>query len=284
MLIMMGALCLVVSGFAQVDSSGNRVDTVRNGETTTDSTTMSADTIRVGNMIIIKDRKRDGDRAESITRQRSNDNVSTSWLAFDIGFSRVDDNTNYPSAIAAGLLPAGAGEDWFDQRGGKSINIGIWIFNQRVNLAKHVLNFKYAVGLELNNYRYRENILFQKTSPPLVLLSAKDFKKNKLAADYLTVPLMLNLNFRPGHRQQFDISAGISVGYLYSSRQKTVGGGDGKTKYRDNFELRPWKLAYVGEVGLGDIKLYGSYAFKSMFKNTLDQTPFTIGLRISNPN
>lgn len=281
-LILMGALCLAFIGFAQSNSSENdETDTIPNS-VTKDSVTIKADTIRIGDMIIIKDGKSRGH--ESWGKHRShNDNVATSWFAFDIGVSRVNDRTNYTQAVANGLLPAGANDEWFDQRGIKSTNIGIWIFNQRIKLTKDFLSLKYSVGLELNNYRYKENILFQENNPPLVLMSAKQFRKNKLAADYLTVPLMLNFNFVPGRKQQFDLSAGVSIGYLYSSRQKTVGGGDGKQKFHDDFEMRPIKLAYVGEIGLGDIKLYGSYAFKSMFKNSLDQVPFTIGIRISNP-
>ena len=51
-------------------------------------------------------------------------------------------------------------------------------------------------------------------------MHSKDAKKNKLAADYLTVPLMVNFNFTPERRNGFGFSAGVSAGYLYSARQK----------------------------------------------------------------
>jgi hypothetical protein len=109
-----------------------------------------------------------------------------------------------------------------------------------------------------------------------------DYRKNKLAADYITVPIMLNFNFTPhNNRNAFGFSAGVSGGYLYSSRQKTVGGEQGKKKFRDDYDLRKFKLAYIGELSLGFVKLYGSYATRSMFENTLDQTPYSFGLRLS---
>lgn len=242
------------------------------------------DTIRIGNMIIIrsgKDRDRSYYDTTSRTFKRKNENVTTNWWVIDLGFNRVSDKTDYPSAIAAGYLPAGANEDWFDQRNFKSTNVNIWVFMQRINLLYHVLNLKYGLGIELNNYKYTEPILYQETNKPLVLMGTEDFKKNKLAADYLTIPLMLNFNVNPKKKNGLNFSVGVSAGYLYSSRQKTVGGGMGKKKYRDDYDLRDFKFSYVGEIGLGPVKLYASYAMQSMFENALDQTPYNFGLRLS---
>jgi len=242
------------------------------------------DTIKIGNMIIIRSgRDRDNSYFDSTSKtfKPRNQNVTTNWAIIDIGFNQVNDQTNYTQAIADGYLPAGANSDWFDQRNFKSTNINIWIVMQQRNLIKHIVNLKYGFGLELNNYKYQNDIRFQKTGKPLVIMDNVGYRKNKLAADYLTVPLMLNFNFSPRKERGFGISAGVSGGFLYSSRQKTNGGGMGKVKYRDDFELRKFKIAYIGEISLGWLKLYGSYATRSMFENGLDQTPYSFGVRIS---
>ena len=93
---------------------------------------------------------------------------------------------------------------------------------------------------------------------------------------------MLNFNFTPQRRNGFGISAGMSAGYLYNSRQKTITAENGKQKLHKDFDLDPWKLSWVGEIQLGPIKLYGSYATKSMFKKGLNQIPYTVGIRLSN--
>ena len=152
---------------------------------------------------------------------------------------------------------------------------------QRLNLIDHVVNLKYGLGIELNNYRYRENIKFQDSKNPLVIMDNVDYKKNKLAADYLTVPLMLNFNFTPNKKNGFGFSVGASLGYLYSARQKTISDDFGKKKDREDFDLKDWKVSYVGEVSLGFVRLYGSYATESIFKNALDHTPYNVGLRLS---
>jgi len=267
------ALSLAMSGFSQTDTTKNE----------------KADTIKIGGMVIIKR----GDKSDT-TRNRNisisnrnrdrkkNANVSTNWWIVDLGFANYSDNTNYSSAGAQAFAP-GSNEEWLNLKTGKSINVNIWLFMQRLNLIKHAVNFKYGLGVELNNYRFDdEQIRFQK-NPTIIILdpALKDVKKNKLAADYVTVPLLLNFNFTPGRDKGFGISGGVSGGYLYSSRQK-IKRGDDRDKTHDDFNLRKWKLSYIGELNLGVVKLYGSYATKSMWEKGLDQTPYSVGLRISN--
>ena len=268
------AACLFNSGIAQQDTTGKKE---------------TDDTIRIGGMIIIK--KADPNDREVIfdnrtvsipSRRKKPENLTTNWWIIDIGYSGFEDKTNYASAEAQAFAP-GSTEDWFDLRGGKSRSVNIWLFMQRLNMIKHVVNLKYGIGLELNNYFFDdESIRFQK-NPTLVTMdpSLKGAKKNKLAADYLTVPLMLNFNFTPDRRNGFGFSGGISAGYMYSARQK-VKISDDKFKVHNDFDLERWKLSYIGEVNLGLVKLYGSYAFQSMWEKGLDQTPYNVGLRFSN--
>jgi hypothetical protein len=270
-LILLAGISFALTGLAQTDSTKNE-----------------GDTIHIGNMIIIKRGNKNGgddqDTTVHIYRRRHtvSSNLSTNWWIIDLGISQVNDKTNYAQAIAQGYLPAGANENWFNQRNFKSTNVNIWVFMQRLNMIKHVVNLKYGMGVELNNYRYTENIRFQKTSMPMVIMDSINYRKNKLAADYITVPMMLNFDLTPNRRHGFGFSAGASVGYLYSSRQKTKSSEFGKKKFRDDFELDKWKVSYVAEITLGPVRLYGSYATKSMFKKGLDQTPYNFGIRLSN--
>jgi len=252
------------------------------------------DTIKVGGMIIIK--KSDGEGHDTIRNRnrtitisnnrnnvkRTNSNLRTNWWIVDLGFSNFNDKTNYAAAQASGFLAPNVGEDQLELRTGKSVNVNIWFFMQRLNMVKNVVNLKYGLGLELNNYRFDDERVYFQENPTRIVLNEdyKGAKKNKLAADYVTVPVMLNLNFTPGRKNGFLVSGGVSAGYLYSSRQKFKV-GDNKDKNHDDFDLRKWKLAYIGELGLGPVRLYGSYAMKSMWEKGLDQTPYNVGIRIS---
>jgi hypothetical protein len=270
--ILLAGLCFALSGFSQTDTTAPQ----------------KSDTIKIGGMIIIKKGKRaDGseDREVQINRHRNTyrpSNVSTNWFILDLGFSNFNDQTTYPPARASGFVAQNIGEDQFDLRAGKSVNVNLWFFMQRLNVIKHVVNLKYGLGLELNNYRFSEDIRFVKNPTHVILMKDSSYNKNKLAADYLTVPLMINFNFTPRRERGFGLSAGVSAGYLYSARQKFKGGPGGKFKEHDDFDLRRWKLSYIGELQLGPVKLYGSYAVESMFEKGLDMTPYNVGIRFAN--
>jgi hypothetical protein len=276
------ALCAFMTGFAQIDTTAKKTDT---------SGKAAPDTLKIGGMTIIRDAdSKEDDNKERKYRglrinSRKNDkesNLETNWFIMDLGFSNFSDKTVYTSAEAQAFAP-GSTEDWFKIRAGKSRNVNVWIVMQKLNMIEHVLNLKYGVGLELNNYFFDDKRIKFNKNPTLVTQSFDaGIKKNKLAADYLTVPLMLNFNFTPkkDKDESFGFSAGVSAGLLYSARQKTKDGGVDKVK--GSFDLETFKLSYIAEITLGPVRLYGSLAFKNMFEKGLDITPWNVGFRFSN--
>lgn len=260
------AICLGMTTWAQTDSTGKE----------------TADTIKIGGVIIIRKGGKEDTTKKTVTisnKKKSNSKVSTNWFIVDLGFANYEDNTAYGSIATQSFAP-GLNEENFKLRTGKSVNVNVWLFMQRIRIVKGI-NLKYGLGAELNNYHFDdERIRFQE-NPTIVTLDPdyKGLKKNKLAADYATVPIMLNFNLTPDRKHGFGFSAGVSGGYLFASRQK-IKDGD-KSKLRDDFDLRKWKVSYVGELNLGPVRLYGSYALKSIWEKGLDQTPYAVGIRLS---
>lgn len=262
------------------------------------------DTIRIGGMIILKKGESNEKKHVTVTignhhRERSNSNISTSSFIVDLGFANWTDKTDYANATSDGYLVNRPGSPDLSAndlklRTIKSVNVNIWFFMQRLNLIKHYVNLKYGLGLELNNYRFNSNISFNEggTNPynslqniphPFIFRDSINFSKNKLAADYVTVPLMLNFRTNPNdNKKGISLSGGVSMGYLYSSRNKQKSDERGKHKNRGDYDLQQWKFSYVGELGLGPVHLYGSYTPKSIFKNDLNFTSYNIGIRLSN--
>jgi hypothetical protein len=280
------AVALTMAGFAQQDSVPNT----------------RRDTIRVGGLIIItkKDKNnkakdveiKDGDDKDNDNKgvswkrkKRKPSNVSTNWFSWDLGFNNYKDETNYAGAdVAQQLRPSGSrtapGPADFKLNTGKSVNVNIWIFTQKMNLVKHVLNLKYGLGIELHDYRYKSPLSFKDEVPPYIIKDSISFSKNKLKVKYISAPLMLTIN--PSGRGGFSISGGVSVGYRYGALNKQISGERGKKKERGDFGLNPWKLAAVGDIGWGPFRLYGSYSLTPLFEKGLNLTPYTIGLRFSN--
>lgn len=262
------------------------------------------DTMRIGNILIIKKGKK-GVKSDSNTvvmsrndRQRKqNSKVSTNYFVLDLGFANYNDQTNYANAGSYLVNRPGSpafSENDFKLKAGKSINVNIWFFMQRLSLVKRNVNLKYGLGLELNNYRFKSPLTFREngtipytagtqTTGPFIFRDSIAFSKNKLAADYLTVPLMLNFASNNASKNKgISVSVGVSAGYLYSQRNKQKSDERGKQKNKGEYDLERFKLSYVGELGIGPVRLYGSYSPKSMFDHSLDIRPYNLGFRFSN--
>ena len=261
------------------------------------------DTIRIGGMIILKKGDTSHIKRVSVTlgnrRKQKNSNISTASFILDLGFANWIDKTNYTAATANNYIVNRPGspdlvENDFKLRTIKSVNVNIWFFMQRLNLIKHFVNLKYGLGIELNNYRFKSAVslnegsanpynISQNIPHPFIFRDSIGFSKNKLAADYVTIPFMLNFRTNPDNSSKgIIISAGVSGGYLYSSRNKQKSDERGKEKNRGDYELEKWKFSYIAELGLGPAHLYGSYSPNSIFEKQLNFMPYNIGIRFSN--
>lgn len=259
------------------------------------------DTIRIGGIRIIKKGNNSGDTTiKKVVEigKRKKRNISTNWWIVDLGFANYNDNTNYANAgsylVNRPGYPA-LDKDAFKLIAGKSVNVNIWFFMQRLNLVKHHVHLKYGLGVELNNYRFKKSSSINyneggiipytantQTNAPFIFRDSISFSKNKLAADYVTVPLMLNFVTNADERKnRFGLSMGVSAGYLYSQRNKQVSNERGKLKNKGDYDLERFKFSYITELMLGPVTLYGSYSPKSMYTKSLDVKPFNIGFRIS---
>lgn len=256
------------------------------------------DTIKIGNILVIKNKPgRNSVEVASDSIRKKYSRLSTNWIIVDLGFNNYSDNTNYGTVGSYLVNQPGApalNENDFKLRNGKSINVNIWFFMQKYDIVKKNVSLKYGLGLELNNYRFKSPISFKEDGPvpysvnnevtnaPFVFRDSVSFRKNKLAADYITIPLMLSFKTNSSKGiPALSLSFGVSAGYLYSSRNKQVSDARGKERNRGDYDLEKFKLSYIGEVGLGPIKLYGSYTPKSMFANQMDFRPYAFGLRLS---
>ncbi len=282
------AILFTVNSFAQDDSMVVRKQN---------------DTIRIGGMIILKKGDTSNTRRVNVTignrRKQKNSNISTASFIVDLGFANWTDKTNYGTATADGYIinrPGAAAliENDFKLKAIKSVNVNIWFFMQRLNLIMHYVNLKYGLGIELNNYRFKTAVSLNEGGPnpynlsqsiphPFIFRDSIGFSKNKLAADYVTIPFMLNFRTNPNNSSKgLSISAGISGGYLYSSRNKQKSDERGKQKNRGDYDLEKWKFSYIGELGLGPAHLYGSYSPNSIFEKGFNFMPYNIGIRLSN--
>ena len=186
----------------------------------TDTTgTTKSDTVKVGNFVIIKEKKnKNAGNADTEDDKNTtikihigdNDNdsdddddddhkksktTSTNYFILDLGFANFRDNTDYGSNPSYLNTLGGAPFTSSDLKlnTGKSTNVNLWLFMQKLNVSRHVLNLKYGLGMEMYNFRYKNSISYN-DNPAFIFRDSVQFSKNKLFVNYVTVPFMVNLN------------------------------------------------------------------------------------------
>jgi len=282
---------ITIGNIIIVKGSGNSTNT--NYKNQTPIIAANADTLQLGRYKVVIDEnshtrfnkgwvKGDIDGVKIYKSPKPVRNVRTNWFSFDLGYANFQDKSPTLYYIQA---PSGIGADNLKLINGKSSNFNLWIVQQKVNLYKNKLNLKYGVGFEMFNFRLEQPVSFRNDLPNKMILDNVSFSKNKLFAKYLTVPFQLNFKSDPKSNKSFYMSAGMSAGYLVDARNKQKSSERGKQKYDGNFNLNNWRFATIGELGVGGIRLYGSYGLNNLFDkniNTIEFHPYTIGLRFSN--
>ena len=320
--LLVAAILFIAGGLlAQEDSSAKKIisinaDTIKVGGITIikgqgnkdlrvlikspkDTTVMyNSDTLQLGRYKIVKDENSttrfnngwvngeiEGVKIYKTPKKLSN--ISTNWFAFDLGYANYRDaspNLFYTMQPYPGMMPYYVTPSNLKLKNSKSSNFNLWVVQQKVNLYQHKLNLKYGVGFEMFNFRLEQPVSFRNDLPSKMILENISFSKNKLFAKYLTVPFQFSYQATPQNKRSFYVSAGMSAGYLISSRNKQISAERGKQKYDGNFNLNNWRVATIGELGIGGIRLYGSYGLTNLFDKqdtNFEMYPFSLGLRFS---
>jgi hypothetical protein len=294
------------------------MDTIRTGN---DTVLTSSDTLKIGSILIVNKkeaeapsfktiikigdasygRPKDGDygwiqgdfkktRIEINKTPKKLKNTETNWWTMDIGFTNfIDKSPNLmwlaanPNALPYGPGPLMSPEN-FSLINKRSTNVNVWVVTQKLNLYQHKINLKYGLGVEMFNFRFDKSISFREDIANNVKFDVIPFTKNKLLVKYLTIPVQLNFSPNPYNKRAFYASIGMSAGYLWNGKNKQISEERGKEKFRGNFNLNDWRIATIGELGVGALRLYGSFANTNLFNKNqsfLDMQPFAVGLRFS---
>lgn len=189
--------------------------------------------------------------------------VETEWHVLELGLNNIVHGSSFEMPAAyrnMELSPA------------KSINFHWGILQQGINLYQGKWRLLYGVGIEYNNYRFVKNVDLVRDSDPLddEINTTREYKKNKLVTQYVTVPLMLVYKSKPNDKDHsFRFSAGVQAGYLIGAHQKQKWEQDGKEKrkVRDDFNLSDYRFGYVVQVGYAGFNIYAKYYPTPMFQD-----------------
>ncbi len=212
--------------------------------------------------------------------------VEIQYGLVDIGINSLQDKTDYNSAAAQNFLNVPANmknENLFSQNNGKSVNVNVYPVLLRTRLVKtdhEKLYLSLGVGLQMYNFRFNRDISYRNDTQPEVIMDTVQFSKNKLSLTYLSVPLMLTSKTLLAPKAWLVYGVGLTAGYRISSWTKQESGERGKQKNHDQFNFSNFNTCVTGEIGVdGIFRLFASYQLTALASNSLDQHPFSIGIR-----
>lgn len=203
-------------------------------------------------------------------------NIRTRWILMDLGSDGLKTDADYQIE----------GIDPFETNAWKSTNVNLHLFQQRINLINHAVNLKWGLTFQFHKYWFDNPVVLQKDAPVATFdyLPEVNFKKNRLSATYLTMPIMFNFETKPRRKSRsFHINVGAYGGPRLGANFKTRIDGN-KNKVKDDYNLSKWRYGLRTEIGFGGINLYGTLALNELFQegknNGYKVTPFSVGFVI----
>ncbi|MGZ5303388.1 MAG: hypothetical protein ACXWDO_04700, partial [Bacteroidia bacterium] len=116
-------------------------------------------------------------------------NSATDWFLFDLGINTFKSKKSFD-------LPASA--EPLDLNLAKSINATFHLFRTGVNIYRHNIYTTFGLAYDMHDYRLTKNTtLLADTNRFAYVESPHKLDKNKLSAQYLTLPVMLQFETKP---------------------------------------------------------------------------------------
>ena len=204
-------------------------------------------------------------------------------LIFDLGF-------NFLSSEAPDNMDIGF---W----GSKSVGI-YYYFNKKLGNSKFSINP--GIGLGLEKYKFDKDVTLSYVTDSAgqrelaivgldSLIGDFNFKKSKLAANYVEVPAELRYHVKQDQDGGFRIVLGGKIGILYSAHTKVKykeSGTTKKLKLNDDFQLNLFRYSVYGRVGWPGFMIFYDLSLSDLFEsgNGPEQTttnPWKIGLSLT---
>ena len=150
-----------------------------------------------------------------------------------------------------------------------------------INLGSSRFSFHPGIGLGLEKYELKNPVTLNyrlingSATEVLVLDSLQfvygsgSFKKNRIAANYVDVPLEFSwVSNKTNPKGGFKVALGGKVGVLYGAHTKvkyTVGEDTRKDKLKRDWNLNPFRYSAHARVGYSSFNLYFEYQLSQLF-------------------
>jgi len=141
-----------------------------------------------------------------------------------------------------------------------------------IGIVKKYIGITSGLGLQFNNYRFNSNNRLIGDSAKLTYFTdTLKYKKDKLVATYLTLPLLLEFQLPLNHKEDWlHLSVGVVGALRVGTHTKQVfnlNGNDNKEKQRDDFHLSPFQYGLTARLGYDNMGVFVNYSLSALLKN-----------------
>jgi hypothetical protein len=206
----------------------------------------------------------DRDESRGTDRGRQSRPFRGNWSGLELGLN------NYLNRdFSFSLDPT---EDFMEVHAARSWNVNLNFLQYDLTLSDNNIGLVTGLGLELNNYRFGNNVNIAKQDRQIVPVTYDGviLERSRLRTYYLTVPLLLEFQSNhPRRSRRAYFSTGIIGGINIGSNTKIVyrdNSGKNRDKVRDDFYISPFRYGFTVRTGIRSLNLYANYYPTSLFQ------------------
>ena len=201
------------------------------------------------------------------------------WAGLDMGFGM---NMNSAMGTSFDANP------YWEKDPARSMTWNLNILERKFAIVKQYVGITTGLGFSFTQLAFRDNYVLQNNADTLfaVIDTVNSYSKNKLRANYLTVPLLIEFATNEDPDKSFYLAAGVVGGVRLSSKVKRTGEFDGKDfkqSLKGVYGLNSFKLDALVRLGYGDWGAFASYSLMPLFdtEKTIEVYPLTFGLSMN---
>lgn len=203
------------------------------------------------------------------------------WRGLELGL-----NNYLNSSFSFTLDPE---DDFMELSTARSRNVNLNILQYDLGISGNNIGLVTGLGLEINNYRFSNNVSITKENSEIAQVDYGDrginLERSRLRTHYLTVPLLLEFQSNhPRRSQRAYFSAGVIGGLNIGSNTKVVyrdNTGKNRDKIRDDFYLVPFRYGLTLRTGYRSLNLYANYYPTSLFQKNKGPELFPVAIGFS---
>ena len=197
--------------------------------------------------------------------KRDSTRNASSKFSFQLTFARID--LGLATFLDNGSFTLSPENAFLENRQWKTSNFGFEVLQTGYRFNSY-FKIYLAAGIDWNHIRLKQNITIKPEQPVLTPEPETEvkFSKNRFSSSYLRIPLAFQFRTKDDQKgNKFYFVAGPELGFLITGKTKQVSDERGKVKFKDDFNLNPFRYGAFARIGYNGFGIYAKYYANDVF-------------------